>query len=249
MLPVHIAALALSPHRSSDGSPRAAPTTTTPNIITPLLPTHYQQAQEQSRVQLPGYSATELFSGFFTIDESSGSNTYFMYSTPLSGRKDAPVVVWLNGGPGASSLLGFYDELGPFGIDAELQIVPRNVSWARDCHLIAIDNPLGVGYSHTQSLERMATNQTTVGQDLYEALRQFFELFPDLRANPFVDAESMEEGGAEEDNVGSGGAAAKGSSGRGTKGPKGKGGGEAAGIDATEARASAIFEKANYTSR
>ena len=71
----------------------------------------------------------------------------------------------------------------------------------------------------------------------------------DLRANPFVDAESMEEGGAEEDNVGSGGAAAKGSSGRGTKGPKGKGGGEAAGIDATEARASAIFEKANYTSR
>ena len=185
LLPVHIAALALSPHRSSDGSPRAAPTTTTPNIITPLLPTHYQQAQEQSRVQLPGYSATELFSGFFTIDESTGSNTYFMYSTPLSGRKDAPVVVWLNGGPGASSLLGFYDELGPFGIDAELQIVPRNVSWARDCHLIAIDNPLGVGYSHTQKLERMATNQSVVGADLYEAVRQFFELFPALRANPF----------------------------------------------------------------
>ena len=96
----------------------------------------------------------------------------------ISGRKDAPVVVWLNGGPGASSLLGFYDELGPFGIDAELQIVPRNVSWARDCHLIAIDNPLGVGYSHTQKLERMATNQSVVGADLYEAVRQFFELFP-----------------------------------------------------------------------
>ena len=31
----------------------------------------------------------------------------------------------------------------------------------------------------------MATNQTTVGEDLYTALDQFFQLFPDLRANPF----------------------------------------------------------------
>ena len=54
-----------------------------------------------------------------------------------------------------------------------------------DHFLIAIDNPLGVGYSHTQSLERMATNQSTVGNDLYEAIRQFFLLFPNLRANPF----------------------------------------------------------------
>jgi len=108
-----------------------------------------------------------------------------VYSTPVSGRKDAPVVLWLNGGPGASSLLGFYDELGPFGISSNLQIAPRAVSWTADAHLIAMDNPLGVGYSHTQSRARMATNQTTVGEDLCEAMRQFFELFPSLRANAF----------------------------------------------------------------
>jgi len=57
--------------------------------------------------------------------------------------------------------------------------------------VIAIDNPLGVGYSHTSVLERMATNQTTVGNDLYEALRQFFMLFPALRANAlYVTGES-----------------------------------------------------------
>ena len=66
-----------------------------------------------------------------------------------SKRQDAPVLLWLNGGPGASSLLGFYDELGPFGVNAQMQIVPRAVSWNKDAHLIAIDNPLGVGYSFT----------------------------------------------------------------------------------------------------
>lgn len=70
-------------------------------------------------------------------------------------------------------------------MNEKLELVPRPVAWSNDAHLLALDNPLGVGYSHTDSLQRMATNQTTVGADLYEALRQFFELFPDLRANAF----------------------------------------------------------------
>lgn len=138
-----------------------------------------------ARVHLPGYNATDLYSGFFTIDKPTGSNTYFMFSTARSKREDAPVLLWLNGGPGASSLLGFYDELGPFGIDSKLEIQPREVAWSNDCHLLAMDNPLGVGFSHTQSRARMATNQTTVGEDLYEALHQFFQLFPHLRSNAF----------------------------------------------------------------
>ena len=89
----------------------AAPTSSAPNIVTPLLPSKYAEAQKNSRVTLDGYSKTEIYSGFFTVDESTGSNTYFLYTTPVSGREDAPVLLWLNGGPGASSLLGFYDEV------------------------------------------------------------------------------------------------------------------------------------------
>ena len=165
---------------------RAAPTSSVPNFVTPLLEQgKFEEAQQHSKVHLPDFNATELYSGFFTIDKKTSSNTYFIYTTPVSGRKDAPVLLWLNGGPGASSLLGFFDELGPFGVDEHLKIKPRDISWARDAHLIAMDNPLGVGYSFTQEHARMATNQTTVGADLYEALRQFFELFPDLRSNAF----------------------------------------------------------------
>lgn len=171
---------------SSETEQRSAPGVTQDhNVVTRHLPGNYQQAQADSRVNLPGYNKTELYSGFFEIDAATQSQTYFMFSTAMSGRKDAPILLWLNGGPGASSLLGFYDELGPFGIDSDLKIVPRAVGWNLDCHLIAIDNPLGVGFSHTNSLDRMATNETTVGADLYEALSQFFQMFPDLRQNDF----------------------------------------------------------------
>ena len=188
------ATLGLSPHvRGPHTTPRAPPVygyrtadLGAPNYVTPLLEQgDHLRAQNASRVQLPGYNASELYSGFFTIDAATESNTYFMFSMAKSGRVDAPVLLWLNGGPGASSLLGFYDELGPFGIGPKLDIEPRAVSWNNDAHLLALDNPLGVGYSHTSSLARMATNQTTVGADLCEAMAQFYKLFPQLRANPF----------------------------------------------------------------
>ena len=94
-----VAPLALSPHRAHGGSARA-PVTSEPNIVTPLLPKDFQQAQANSRVHLPGWNGTALYSGFFNIDKATGSNTYFMFSKAKSGRKDAPVVLWLNGGPG-----------------------------------------------------------------------------------------------------------------------------------------------------
>jgi carboxypeptidase C (cathepsin A) len=108
-------ALALSPHaRGVDAVPRAAALSgpdATPNHVTPLLPHAHERARERSRVHLPGWNATELYSGFFTIDAATDSHTYFMFSTAASKRPDAPVILWLNGGPGASSLLGFYDEV------------------------------------------------------------------------------------------------------------------------------------------
>lgn len=184
MLSFVILPLALSPDRLHSTA-RAAATSSAPNFVTPHLPSDHERARASSRVHLPGYNATELYSGFFTIDKKADANTYFLFSTAASKRKDAPVLLWLNGGPGASSLLGFYDELGPFGVNAQLEIEPRAVHWNLDAHLLALDNPLGVGFSHTSSLERMATNETTVGADLYEAVQQFFDLFPELRGNAF----------------------------------------------------------------
>ena len=95
---------ALSPHARKQTAPVAARTTDAPAFVSPLLPGNYRKAQEISKVNLPGYNASSLYSGFITIDAVTGSNSYFMFSTALSGRRDAPVLLWLNGGPGGTRL-------------------------------------------------------------------------------------------------------------------------------------------------
>lgn len=41
------------------------------------------------------------------------------------------------------------------------------------------------GYSFTESDDGYARNETAVGEDLYNALLQFFQLFPELQKNEF----------------------------------------------------------------
>jgi vitellogenic carboxypeptidase-like protein len=41
------------------------------------------------------------------------------------------------------------------------------------------------GYSFTNSDDGYARNETIIGEDLYNALLQFFQLFPELQKNEF----------------------------------------------------------------
>lgn len=178
---------ALFRHRYAEPSAEPSPGASSPGAaayVTPLLPDQFAKAQEITKVEIAGW-AGEMHSGFITIDAASNSNTFFAYSKATSKRADAPLLLWLQGGPGASSLFGMFTEIGPFNIDKEMNVAPRAVHWNVDYDLLFLDNPLGTGFSYTDRLEAMATNQSTVGDDLYEALDQFFQAFPELRARDF----------------------------------------------------------------
>lgn len=99
--------------------------------------------------------------------------------------KDAPVVLWLQGGPGASSMFGLFIENGPFMVTQNKTLKLRKYTWSTSHNLIYIDNPVGTGYSFTDKDAGYATNETQVGRDLYTALSQFFQLFPELQKNDF----------------------------------------------------------------
>ncbi|XP_055609656.1 venom serine carboxypeptidase [Uranotaenia lowii] len=128
----------------------------------------------------------EHYSGYLTVNETVNSNLFFWYFRAHNDvNYESPVVLWLQGGPGASSLFGLFTEHGPFWVDSDIKLQPRNYSWHLNHHVIYIDNPVGTGFSFTDHAEGYCTNEEQVGNQLYEALLQFFQLFPDLQKRPF----------------------------------------------------------------
>ena len=97
-------------------------------FVSPFLPDRYEEAQALTKVKLDGWNASQLHSGFITIDKTTDSNTYFVFAPALSKRTDAPVLLWLQGGPGASSLFGMFTEIGPFDIDEGMQVAPERTA-------------------------------------------------------------------------------------------------------------------------
>lgn len=82
-------------------------------------------------------------------------------------------------------MFGLFIESGPYEVTSEGTVRIRNATWAQQFNLLYIDNPVGTGYSFTESDAGYVTNQREVGRDLFEALQQFFTLFSEYAKNDF----------------------------------------------------------------
>lgn len=119
------------------------------------------------------------------MNKAFNSNLFFWYFKAASNPETAPVILWLQGGPGGSSLFGLFQENGPFTVVKGLKLQKRNFSWHLKHHLIYIDNPVGTGFSFTDNEAGYSKNEVEVGENLYSALSQFFTVFPELQQLPF----------------------------------------------------------------
>nr|XP_023012514.1 venom serine carboxypeptidase-like [Leptinotarsa decemlineata] len=155
-----------------------------PLLLTPLIEQNrIKEAQAAARVSLEEFNQVKSYAAFLTVDKIYNSNMFFWFFPAKKNYKSAPVLLWLQGGPGASSLYGLFSENGPFILKGADKVRHREYTWTHDHSVIYIDNPVGTGFSFTDG--GYAQNETKVGEDLYEALKQFFTLFPELQKNDF----------------------------------------------------------------
>jgi vitellogenic carboxypeptidase-like protein len=100
----------------------------------------------------------------------------------LTQPETAPLLLWLQGGPGGSSLYGLFVEHGPFSVTSDLKLVKRPTAWTLSHNVIYIDNPVGTGFSFTSG--GYAENETAVAEDLFDCIIQLYTLFPEFQASP-----------------------------------------------------------------
>lgn len=98
-------------------------------------------------------------------------------------------LVWLNGGPGCSSLDGLTKENGPLYFPAKASTpAPNPNSWTQLANVLYIDQPVGTGYSDGSN---QATLNAQVTQDFVSWLQAFYDIFPLLRSkNTYIMGES-----------------------------------------------------------
>ncbi|KAI0598269.1 alpha/beta-hydrolase [Biscogniauxia sp. FL1348] len=75
-------------------------------------------------------------------------NTFFWYFKSQDSPEDSPLVIWMNGGPGGSSLFGLFTENGPCSINEDIAPVTNPWSWNTNYSLLYVDQPVQTGFSY-----------------------------------------------------------------------------------------------------
>lgn len=136
--------------------------------------------------QLPGMGFKPNYnqwSGY--LQARPGKFLHYWFVTSQSNPDTDPVVLWLNGGPGCSSLDGFLSENGPFHVNENGDTLYENpFSWNKIANILYLESPAGVGYSYSDD-KNYATDDDHVAEDNYKALQSFFVKFPNFTKNEF----------------------------------------------------------------
>jgi len=151
--------------------------------------------QEYTGKQFAGFVPTndkhpELDSHlFYWLLESEKSASKSALDSPL------PLVIWLNGGPGASSLTGVLLENGPFRLNADSSLTYNEYGWTQEAHMVAIDQPVGAGFSYTSTEdiegEGYVNSLDEMAEQLYSGIVNLLDLHPWLEDSPiYISGES-----------------------------------------------------------
>jgi len=134
-------------------------------------------------------SSVKQYSGY--LDVAEDKHLFFWFFESREAPADAPLVLWLNGGPGCSSSTGLLFELGPCSIANKGKNTTYNpYSWNAHANIIFLDQPVNVGFSYADDGTTVSTSPVA-GKDVYAFLELFLNRYPKYAKAPFhIAAES-----------------------------------------------------------
>lgn len=105
---------------------------------------------------------------------------WLYYTTATEEYTDRPLVIWLQGGPGASSMYGNFEELGPLTLELE----ERNHTWVKHYNVLFIDNPVGTGFSYVDDFSLLTKSNAEIADDLLAFMKEFYKRNPEFTGTP-----------------------------------------------------------------
>ncbi|KAL6316075.1 hypothetical protein AAG906_015582 [Vitis piasezkii] len=130
----------------------------------------------------------DQYAGYVTVDPQAGRALFYYFVESPEDSSTKPLVLWLNGGPGCSSLgYGAMEELGPFRVNPDGKTLFRNeYAWNNVSNVIFLESPAGVGFSYSNtSSDYVDVGDKKTAEDSYTFLINWLERFPQYKTRDF----------------------------------------------------------------
>lgn len=134
----------------------------------------------------PGQPGNVSFGQYAGYVQLPGTKKYFYYAfveAEVNATKK-PLVIWLNGGPGCSSLgAGFFAENGPWRLkNSSGNALSRNpYAWNKEANMLYVESPAGVGFSFSKNSADYKTDDRVTSFDNYNFILGWFAKFPSYK--------------------------------------------------------------------
>ncbi|XP_051150689.1 serine carboxypeptidase-like 45 [Andrographis paniculata] len=146
--------------------------------------------QSDRIVNLPGQPEAKFqqYSGYINIGVPQNQERfYFYYFVEAENQPQSkPLVLWLNGGPGCSSIgAGAFSEHGPFQPNGNV-LVRNSYSWNKVANILYLESPAGVGFSYSKNKSFYeSVNDEITARDNLNFLEKWLEKFPEFKNRVF----------------------------------------------------------------
>ncbi|XP_059462899.1 serine carboxypeptidase-like 45 isoform X2 [Corylus avellana] len=139
-------------------------------------------------VSLPGqpHVSFQQYAGYVTIDEKQQRALFYYFVEAETEPASKPLVLWLNGGPGCSSVgTGAFSEHGPLRPSGDI-LVRNYYSWNKEANVLYLESPAGVGFSYSANKSFYnSVNDELTAQDNLVFLQRWFTKFPEYKSRDF----------------------------------------------------------------
>ncbi|KAI0828821.1 serine carboxypeptidase [Trametes gibbosa] len=125
--------------------------------------------------------AVRSYTGYIDVE---ARHLFFYFFESRRDPDTDDVVFWTNGGPGGSSSLGLFMELGPCRVTGPNATERFEYAWNDHANVFFVDQPVGVGFSYADYGEQVSTT-AEAAIDIASFVALFFEHFPQFQGRPF----------------------------------------------------------------
>ncbi|TDH72948.1 hypothetical protein CCR75_003789 [Bremia lactucae] len=123
-------------------------------------------------------------SGYIKLPNKVDDHYFYWYFESRNQPATDPLVLWLTGGPGCSSMLALLTENGPCHVLPDLSTKLNLYSWTNQSNVVWLDQPTTVGFTYGDKSDA-DNSEYSVGENIYFFLQGFLEKHPELGMREF----------------------------------------------------------------